>query len=90
MEFSLSMTMFELLETEYRGEICAGDLINNVGQVVKMVGQYVCEKTVHTKTNKRMWFGNFLDVERNTFCRQLKVLAAFNVGFGTSGPGCFF
>lgn len=65
--FPLSMTMFELLQTEYRGEICANDLINHVGQVVRMVGQYVCEKTVHTKTNKRMWFGNFLDVEGNTF-----------------------
>ncbi|GAA4325995.1 DNA polymerase III subunit alpha [Mucilaginibacter gynuensis] len=65
--FPLSMTMFELLQTDYRGEILANDLINHVGQRVKMVGLYVCEKTVHTKTNKRMWFGNFLDVEGNTF-----------------------
>ncbi len=65
--FSLSMSMFDLLETEYRGEVCAGDLINHVGQVVRMVGLYVCEKTVHTKTNKRMWFGTFLDVEGNFF-----------------------
>jgi DNA polymerase-3 subunit alpha len=65
--FSLSMSMFDLLETEYRGEICAGDLINHVGQLVRMVGLYVCEKTVHTKTNKKMWFGTFLDVEGNFF-----------------------
>jgi len=65
--FSLSMSMFNLLETEYRGEICAGDLINHVGQVVRMVGLYVCEKTVNTKTNKKMWFGTFLDVEGNFF-----------------------
>jgi len=59
--------MFELLQTDYRGEIFANDLINHVGQVVRMVGLYVCEKTVQTKNNKKMWFGNFLDVEGNTF-----------------------
>jgi DNA-directed DNA polymerase III PolC len=65
--FPLSMTMFELLQTDYRGEIGANDLINQVGQVVRMVGMYVCEKTVHTKNNQKMWFGNFLDVEGNAF-----------------------
>ena len=63
----LSMTMFDLLQTEYRGEVGANDLINHVGQLVRMVGQYICEKTVHTKNNQKMWFGNFLDVEGNTF-----------------------
>lgn len=67
LSFPLSMTMFELLQTDYRGEIGANDLINHVGQQVKMVGQYVCEKTVHTKNNQKMWFGNFLDAEGNTF-----------------------
>jgi len=65
--FPLSMTMFDLLQTDYRGEVGANDLINHVGQVVRMVGQYVCEKTVVTKNNQKMWFGNFLDVEGNTF-----------------------
>ncbi|OOQ60410.1 hypothetical protein [Mucilaginibacter pedocola] len=65
--FPLSMTLFELLKTEYRGEIYANGLINQIGQVVKMVGLYVCEKTVLTKTNQKMWFGDFLDVEGNTF-----------------------
>jgi hypothetical protein len=63
--FSLSMSMFDLLETEFRGEICANDLINHLGQTVKMVGLYVCKKTVHTKTNRNMWFGTFLDAEGN-------------------------
>jgi len=65
--FPVSMSMFELLETEYRGEIYADDLINHIGQTVKMVGLFVCEKTVPTKNNKRMWFGAFLDVEGNFF-----------------------
>jgi hypothetical protein len=44
--------MFELLQTDYRGEIGANDLINHVGQMVRVVGMYVCEKTAHTKTIK--------------------------------------
>ena len=58
--FPLSMTMFELLQTDYCGEVGANDLINHAGQ-------YICEKTVHTDNNQRMWFGNFLDMEGNTF-----------------------
>jgi DNA-directed DNA polymerase III PolC len=65
--FPLSMSMFDLLETECRGEICTGDLVNHVGQFVKMVGQYVCEKTVHTKLGQSMWFGTFLDSDGNFF-----------------------
>lgn len=65
--FPLSMTMFDLFETDYRGEIFAGDMSNHIGQVVKMVGQYVCEKTVHTKLGQNMWFGTFLDPEGNFF-----------------------
>ncbi|MET3982020.1 DNA-directed DNA polymerase III PolC [Mucilaginibacter sp. UYP25] len=65
--FPVSMSSFELLQTDYRGEIGAGDLINHLGQHVKMVGWYVCEKTVQTKTGKLMWFGSFLDVEGNFF-----------------------
>ncbi|MEO6522960.1 MAG: DNA polymerase III subunit alpha [Mucilaginibacter sp.] len=65
--FSLSISMFDLLETDYRGELSANDLINHIGQMVRMVGLYVCEKTVHTKTGKNMWFGTFLDAEGNFF-----------------------
>ena len=65
--YPVSMSMFDLLLTPFRGEIYAGDLLNHVGQQVKMVGQYVCEKPVHTKKNQRMWFGSFLDVDGNFF-----------------------
>ena len=65
--FPLTLSMFDLLKTEYRGDIRTDDLIKYIGQTVKMVGLYVCEKTVHTKTNKKMWFGTFLDVDGNFF-----------------------
>ncbi|WP_442587769.1 DNA polymerase III subunit alpha [Pedobacter sp. AW31-3R] len=65
--FPVSLSMFDLLKTAYRGDIRTNDLMAYVGQTVKMVGLYVCEKTVHTKNNKKMWFGTFLDADGNFF-----------------------
>jgi DNA-directed DNA polymerase III PolC len=65
--FPISMSLFDLLETEFRGEIMAADLKNHAGQVVKMVGRYVDEKTVKTKHGHRMYFGCFLDAEGSFF-----------------------
>lgn len=65
--FPLTLSMFDLLKTAYRGDIRTRELIKYVGQTVRMVGLYVCEKTVHTKNNKKMWFGTFLDADGNFF-----------------------
>jgi DNA polymerase-3 subunit alpha len=65
--FPLSLSMFDLLKTKYRGQINAAELTKHIGKTVKMVGQYVCEKTVHTKNNKKMWFGTFLDAKGHFF-----------------------
>ncbi|MBB2150800.1 DNA polymerase III subunit alpha [Pedobacter gandavensis] len=65
--FPLSLSMFDLLQTSYRGDLCAADLNRQLGKTVKMLGQYVCEKTVHMKNNKKMWFGTFLDSAGNFF-----------------------
>ncbi|AOM76224.1 DNA polymerase III subunit alpha [Pedobacter steynii] len=65
--FPLSLSMFDLLKTGYRGDVYSSELISHVGKTVKMVGHYVCEKTVRTKNNKKMWFGTFIDAEGNFF-----------------------
>jgi DNA-directed DNA polymerase III PolC len=65
--YPLTLNMFDLLKTSYRGDIQAGDLMNYVGKIVKMVGLYVCEKTVRTKQNSKMWFGTFLDARGDFF-----------------------
>lgn len=65
--YPVSMEMFDLLKTDYRGDVKASGLKAYIGQTIKMVGLYVCEKTVHTKNNKKMWFGTFLDAEGNFF-----------------------
>jgi len=65
--YPLTLALFDMLKTNYRGEVLADELIKYVGKKVKMVGLYVCEKTVRTKHRSKMWFGTFLDVSGNFF-----------------------
>ncbi|WP_428330595.1 DNA polymerase III subunit alpha [Mucilaginibacter sp.] len=65
--YPLTLSMFGLLKTNYRGDVMTNNLLQYVGSIIKIVGNYVCEKTVHTKNNKLMWFGTFLDAEGNFF-----------------------
>lgn len=65
--YPLNFNMFDFLKTSYRGEVMAADLSKHVGKTVRMVGNYVCEKTVHTIKNTKMWFGTFLDVKGDFF-----------------------
>ncbi|WP_276090395.1 DNA polymerase III subunit alpha [Pedobacter sp. JY14-1] len=65
--YPLTLSMFDLLKTSFRGQIQAKDLTAYTGQTIKMVGQYVCEKTVRTRNNKKMWFGTFLDNDGSFF-----------------------
>ncbi|WP_443947033.1 DNA polymerase III subunit alpha [Pedobacter sp. AW1-32] len=65
--FPLTLSMFDLLKTNFRGDIRAETLTEHTGKTVKLVGQYVCEKTVYTKNNKKMWFGTFIDADGNFF-----------------------
>lgn len=65
--FPVTLSMFELLKTTYRGDVFAKDLASHEGKVVKMLGNLVCEKTVHTIKNTKMWFGTFIDAEGDFF-----------------------
>ncbi|MDB5014662.1 MAG: polymerase subunit alpha, partial [Daejeonella sp.] len=65
--FPISMSMFDLLKTNFRSQVKAKNLNNCIGQTVKMLGLFVCDKTVRTKNNKKMWFGTFLDDEGSFF-----------------------
>jgi len=60
--YPLIMSMFDMMQSEYRGEVAVKDLSKHLNQTIRLVGNYVCEKTVRTKNNKKMWFGTFLDV----------------------------
>ncbi|WP_291403532.1 DNA polymerase III subunit alpha [Daejeonella sp.] len=63
--FPLTMDMFDLVKTSYRGNVMANDLGKHIGKTIRAVGNYVCEKPVRTKNNKKMWFGTFLDKDGN-------------------------
>jgi len=87
LDFPLSLSMFDLLKTDYRGDVRTDNLMAYVGQTVKMVGLYVCEKTVHTKNNKKMWFGTFLDADGNFF--DTTHFANNTPAYPFRGKGCY-
>jgi len=59
--FTVSATMFELAKSSFRGDMPADALANHEGKIVRMVGDFVCDKYVQTKNGKVMKFGTFLD-----------------------------
>jgi DNA polymerase-3 subunit alpha len=58
---------FDLLTTEYRGQIIAKDLKRCIGKRVQMMGYYVAQKHVTTVNRKHMSFGTWLDCEGRFF-----------------------
>jgi error-prone DNA polymerase len=59
--FPLTRSYFDMLKTTYRGNARAENLISMVGQKVRMVGDLVTIKYVHTVKKEWMHFGCFLD-----------------------------
>ncbi|HEV7348017.1 DNA polymerase III subunit alpha [Telluribacter sp.] len=59
--FAVSDTAFALTRSTYRGEAFARTLGGQEGRVVRMVGEFICDKTVRTKNGTYMKFGTFLD-----------------------------
>lgn len=65
--FPVSASFFELAQSDYRGESTAKELSIHSGKIIKMVGEYICEKRVKTKSGQLMKFGTFIDWEGNFF-----------------------
>ena len=63
----VSMTLFDLLQTDFRGEIMARDMVNNIGRKVTMVGNLVTIKYVRTVKKEIMHFAALLDDEGEFF-----------------------
>ncbi len=85
--YPLSLSMFDLMKSSYRGDVAVEDLIKHVGKTVKLAGNYVCEKTVRTKNNKKMWFGTFLDSRGNFL--DTTHFPASAPGYPFRGKGCY-
>ena len=65
--FPVTLSWFELLQTKFRGEVKAIDLINHIGKTVRMVGLLVTIKYVSTSKHEIMHFGSFLDLSGEFF-----------------------
>lgn len=59
--FIVSGSTFDLARSTYRGECKASELSNYIGKNIRMVGDFVTDKTVKTKHGTYMKFGTFLD-----------------------------
>lgn len=59
--FPVSMSDFELLETNFRGELMANDMLRFVGRKHRMLGKLVTIKYVKTVRGELMHFGTFID-----------------------------
>jgi len=63
----VSMTMFELLQSDFRGDVKARELVGMVGKKVRMVGNLVTIKYVRTVRKEIMHFAAWLDDEGEFF-----------------------
>ncbi len=58
---------FDLLETDFRGNVTADELVNNIGRKRQMVGYFVTRKNVTTVNRKLMNFGTWIDCNGKFF-----------------------
>ncbi len=65
--FPVTLSWFDMLKTNFRGEIQAKDMLRHVGDKVRMAGLLVHIKYVHTVRNEWMHFGAWLDVKGHFF-----------------------
>ena len=65
--FPVSISRFDMLKTNYRGNTFAKELLSKLGNTVRMLGELVTFKYVHTIRNEWMHFGCFLDVRGDFF-----------------------
>ncbi len=66
LQFPVSVTPFDLLQTKYRGHVMAKDLAHYHKKQVKMLAYLISRKHVPTKRGT-MFFGTWIDVEGNYF-----------------------
>ena len=65
--FPVSMTWFDLLKTNFRGELMACQMLNFVGQRYKMLGKLVTVKNVRTCKGDPMALATFVDATGEAF-----------------------
>lgn len=67
MGFPVTGSMFDLVKSDFRGDVKAADLVHHDGKTVRMVGDFVTDKYVQTKHGAVMKFGTWFDSEGEFF-----------------------
>lgn len=65
--FPVSLTWFDLLQTHFRGELMASQMLHFVGSRYRMLGKLVTVKYVRTCKGERMALGTFIDCNGEAF-----------------------
>ncbi|MES2566705.1 MAG: DNA polymerase III subunit alpha [Bacteroidota bacterium] len=67
LEFPVSLNEFDLLKTKSRGDCKASEIISYSGKTVRIMGNFVTQKSVRTSNKSLMAFGTFFDCEGDFF-----------------------
>lgn len=65
--FPVSASMFQLARSDFRGEAMVSELNLFEGKVIRIVGDWVCDKDTYARGGQRMQFGTFFDVHGRLF-----------------------
>lgn len=60
--FPVTASLFDLAKSDFRGEALASNLKSFEGKVIRIVGDFIAEKTTRTKNGSYLKFGSFFDV----------------------------
>lgn len=65
--FPVSLTWFDMLQTRFRGELMAVQMLHFIGKRYRMLGKLVTVKYVHTSKGELMAMGTFVDCTGEAF-----------------------
>jgi DNA polymerase III alpha subunit len=65
--FPITLSLFDMLQTKFRGEVFAQNMLPNAGKTVRMLGELVTIKYVKTSRKEIMHFGTFIDARGEFF-----------------------
>jgi DNA-directed DNA polymerase III PolC len=78
---------FSLLSSDFKGEIVAAQLMENLGRTITILGYFVTRKYVRTIHQKLMNFGTFIDTNGHFFDTVHFPISLNQYPY--KGPGCY-
>ncbi len=65
--FPVSASLFDLAKSDFKGDALASEMSQYEGKIIRMVGDFVADKTSRTKGGQQMKFGTFFDTDGDFF-----------------------